>query len=115
VQFATFRELMRYWGTDYDWRKAKARLGALPQFTTMTDGPDNHFIHVRWPPLVMTHGEPELGVRAAETVGRLGSHAPWARGGRSPQRHGFNSRLRLLRQAEGHRFSPDRIARAWQS
>jgi epoxide hydrolase-like protein len=26
VQLATFRELMRYWGTDYDWRKAEARL-----------------------------------------------------------------------------------------
>src|SRR5262245_39151687 len=33
VRLATFQELMRYWGTDYDWRKAEAKLNALPQFT----------------------------------------------------------------------------------
>ena len=26
VQLATMRELARYWTTDYDWRKAEARL-----------------------------------------------------------------------------------------
>src|SRR5436190_1423152 len=34
VQLATLQELARYWETDYDWRKAEARLNALPQFTT---------------------------------------------------------------------------------
>ena len=29
-QLAKFRELIRYWGTDYDWRKVEARLNALP-------------------------------------------------------------------------------------
>ena len=38
---------MRYWGTDYDWRKAEAKLNALPQFMTTIDGVDIHFIHVR--------------------------------------------------------------------
>ena len=30
VQLATLRELARYWATGYDWRKAEARLNALP-------------------------------------------------------------------------------------
>jgi Epoxide hydrolase N terminus len=30
VQLATMHELTRFWETDYDWRKAEARLNALP-------------------------------------------------------------------------------------
>ena len=41
------RSSSRYWGTDYDWRKAEAKLNALPQFMTEIDGLDIHFIHVR--------------------------------------------------------------------
>ena len=33
VQLSTMQNLARYWGTQYDWRKCEARLGALPQFT----------------------------------------------------------------------------------
>ena len=29
VQLATVQELARYWATDYDWRKAEAKLNAL--------------------------------------------------------------------------------------
>src|SRR5918994_2230698 len=47
VQLATLRELVRYWTTEYDWRKCEARLNALPQFTTAIDGVEIHFIHVR--------------------------------------------------------------------
>ena len=47
VQLATIQELARYWTTEYDWRKAEARLNALPQFTTEIDGVDIHFIHVQ--------------------------------------------------------------------
>src|SRR5208282_5289359 len=43
VQLATIRELVRYWTTDYDWRKCEASLNALPQFTTEIDGEDIHF------------------------------------------------------------------------
>ena len=46
VQLATVQELARYWTTDYDWRKAEAKLNALPQFTTEIDGAEIHFIHV---------------------------------------------------------------------
>jgi pimeloyl-ACP methyl ester carboxylesterase len=63
VPLATMQELARYWATDYDWRKAEARLSVLPQFITKIDGLDIHFIHVRSKhenalPLVVTHGWP---------------------------------------------------------
>jgi hypothetical protein len=46
--------------TGYDWRKAEAKLNALPQFVTTIDGVDIQFVHVksRHPnamPLIMTH------------------------------------------------------------
>ena len=63
VQLATVQQLARYWQADYDWRKAEARLNALPQFITEIDGLDIHFIHVRSKhenalPLIVTHGWP---------------------------------------------------------
>src|SRR5580765_5748893 len=33
VQLAMLQQLARYWTTEYDWRKAEAKLNALPQFT----------------------------------------------------------------------------------
>jgi Epoxide hydrolase N terminus len=47
VSLATMQALARYLGTDYDWRKCEATLNALPQFMTVIDGLDIHFIHVR--------------------------------------------------------------------
>ena len=63
AQLAGLQELVRYWGTAYDWRKAEAKLNALPQFVTEIDGLDIHFIHVRSRhenalPLIITHGWP---------------------------------------------------------
>ena len=63
TQLAKLQELVRYWGTDYDWRKAEAKLNALPQFITTIDGLDIHFIHVRSRhpnalPIIVTHGWP---------------------------------------------------------
>ena len=76
VQLATLRELARYWTTEHDWRKAEARLNALPQFTTKIDGVDIHFIHVRSRhenafPLIMTHGWPGSVIELLETIGPL--------------------------------------------
>src|SRR3954454_7212782 len=34
IQLAKLQDLVRYWGTDYDWRKVEAKLNALPQFMT---------------------------------------------------------------------------------
>ena len=109
VQLAKLQELVRYWGTDYDWRKAEAKLNALPQFMTTIDDVDIHFIHVRSRhpnamPLIMTHGWPGSVFELLKTVGPLTD--PTAHGGRAedafdlvmPSMPG----LRLLRQAKGH-------------
>src|SRR6202047_1657026 len=40
VQLAKLQRLVRYWGTDYDWRKGEAKLNALPMFVTEIDGLD---------------------------------------------------------------------------
>ncbi len=63
AKLATIQELVRYWGTDYDWRKAEAKLNALPEFVTRIDGIDIQFVHIksRHPgamPLLITHGWP---------------------------------------------------------
>jgi pimeloyl-ACP methyl ester carboxylesterase len=76
VQIATLKALAEYWATDYDWRKAEAKLNALPQFVTRIDGVDIHFIHVRSRhenalPLIMTHGWPGSVIELLETVGPL--------------------------------------------
>jgi pimeloyl-ACP methyl ester carboxylesterase len=76
VQLEALHELARYWATDYDWRKAEAKLNALPQFTTEIDGVEIHFIHVRSPhenalPLIMTHGWPGSVIELLEVVGSL--------------------------------------------
>jgi pimeloyl-ACP methyl ester carboxylesterase len=84
VQLATIQELSGHWARDYDWRKAEAKLNALPQFTTEIDGADIHFIHVKSQhenalPLIMTHGWPGSVVELLETVGPLTD--PTAHGG----------------------------------
>jgi len=86
VQLAKIQELVRYWGTDYDWRKAEANLNALPQFITTIDDLDIHFIHVRSRhpkalPLIMTHGWPGSVFELLKTVGPLTN--PTAHGGRA--------------------------------
>src|SRR5437763_5467303 len=82
VQLATIQALAGYWATDYDWRRAEAKLNALPQFTTEIDGADIHFIHVKPQhenalPLIMTHGWPgsvvELLERSEEHTSELQS------------------------------------------
>ena len=76
VQLATVQQLARYWQTDYDWRKAEARLNALPQFVTEIDGLDIHFIHVRSKhenalPLIVTHGWPGSIIEQLKIIGPL--------------------------------------------
>jgi pimeloyl-ACP methyl ester carboxylesterase len=84
VQLATIQELIRYWGTEYDFRRVEARLNALPQFITEIDGLDIHFIHVESPhedalPLIITHGWPGSVVEMLNVVGPLSD--PTAHGG----------------------------------
>jgi pimeloyl-ACP methyl ester carboxylesterase len=120
VQLATMQELARYWTTEYDWRKAEAKLNALPQFTTEIDGVEIHFIHVRSPhenalPLIMTHGWPGSVIELLETVGPLTD--PTAHGGSAEDAFHL-----VLPSLPGYGFSGEptelgwesgRIARAW--
>ena len=86
AQLAKLQELVRYWGTGYDWRKAEAKLNALPQFVTMIDGVDIHFIHVRSRhknalPVLISHGWPGSVFEQIKLVGPLTD--PTAFGGRA--------------------------------
>src|SRR5215218_797764 len=76
VQLRTVQQLVRYWRTEYDWRKMEARLNALPQFVTEIDGVDIHFIHVRSRhenalPMIVTHGWPGSIIEQMKIVGPL--------------------------------------------
>jgi pimeloyl-ACP methyl ester carboxylesterase len=120
VQLAKLQELVRYWGTDYDWRKAEAKLNALPQFMTELDGLDIHFIHIRSRhedalPLIMTHGWPGSVLELLKVIEPLTD--PTAHGGKAEDAfhlvlpsmpgYGFSAR------PQGTGWGPDRIARAW--
>jgi len=120
VQLATLQELARYWTTEYDWRKAEARLNALPQFTTQIDGVDIHFLHVTSPhesalPLIMTHGWPGSVIELLETVGPLTD--PTTHGGRAedafhlvlPSLPGYG----LSGEPTELGWDPGRTAQAW--
>jgi pimeloyl-ACP methyl ester carboxylesterase len=76
AQLAKLQELVRYWGTDYDWRKAEAKLNTFSQFKTRIDGVDIHFIHVRSRepnalPLIITHGWPGSVFEQIKLIGPL--------------------------------------------
>jgi pimeloyl-ACP methyl ester carboxylesterase len=120
AQLAKIQALVRYWGGEYDWRKAEAKLNALPQYMTTIEGLDIHFIHVRSRqpnalPIIMTHGWPGSVLELLKTVGPLTD--PTAHGGRahdafdlvlpSMPGYGFSGKP----QATG--WGPDRMARAW--
>jgi pimeloyl-ACP methyl ester carboxylesterase len=86
VQLEKLKPLIQYWGTQYDWRRAEAKLNALPQFVTNIDGLDIHFIHVRSRhpnamPMLMTHGWPGSVFELLKVVDPLVN--PAAHGGRA--------------------------------
>jgi len=120
ARLAELQELVRYWGTDYDWRKAEAQLNALPQFITNIDGVDIHFIHVRSGhpnalPLIITHGWPGSVLEQIKIIGPLTD--PTAFGGRAedafdvviPSLPGFGFSSRPTETGWG----VERVARAW--
>jgi len=120
VQLAKIQELVRYWGTDYDWRKAEAKLNAWPQFVTNIDGVDIQYVHVRSRhpnalPLIMTHGWPGSIFELLKVIGPLTD--PTVDGGRvedafdlvlpSMPGYGFSG------QPQDTGWNPAHIARAW--
>jgi pimeloyl-ACP methyl ester carboxylesterase len=120
ARLAKFQELVRYWGTNYDWRKVEGRLNALPQFMTTIDGVDIHFIHARSRhpnalPVIISHGWPGSIIEQLKIVGPLTD--PTAHGGRAEDAFDV-----VIPSLPGYGFSgkptspgwdPDRIARAW--
>jgi pimeloyl-ACP methyl ester carboxylesterase len=120
ARLAELQELVRYWGSGYDWRKLEAKLNTLPQFVTTIDGVDIHFIHVRSRhknalPVIVTHGWPGSIVEQLKIIDPLVN--PTAHGG-----SGEDAFDVVIPSVPGFGFSgrpastgwdPDRIARAW--
>jgi pimeloyl-ACP methyl ester carboxylesterase len=120
VQLETMQELLRYWGSEYDFGRLEARLNAFPQFVTEIDGLDIHFIHVRSPhenalPLIITHGWPGSVVEMLNVIGPLSD--PTAHGGNAEDAFDV-----VVPSIPGYGFSgkptatgwdPVHIARAW--
>jgi pimeloyl-ACP methyl ester carboxylesterase len=122
VRLAKIQPLVRYWGTAYDWRKAEARLNALPQFVTSIDGLDIQFVHVRSRhanalPLIMTHGWPGSVLELVKVIAPLTD--PTAHGGRAedafhlvlPTYPGYGWSGKPTAKGWG----PDHVARAWDT
>src|SRR6187549_751867 len=120
VQLATLKALAHYWATDYDWRKAEARLNAYPQFVTKIDGVDIHFIHVKSKhpnalPMIITHGWPGSVIELLDVIDPLTN--PTAHGGSAADAFDV-----VIPSLPGYGFSgvpaelgweSGRIARAW--
>jgi pimeloyl-ACP methyl ester carboxylesterase len=120
VQLAALQALARYWATEHDWRRAEAKLNALPQFITEIDGVDIHFIHVKSAhegalPLIITHGWPGSVLELIDSIGPLTD--PTAHGGRAEDAFDL-----VVPSLPGYGFSSEptetgwnvgRIAQAW--
>ena len=120
AQLEKLQHLVRYWGTDYEWRKLEARLNTLPQFVTTIDSVDIHFIHVRSRhpnamPLIVTHGWPGSVIEQLKIIDPLTN--PTAHGGSDADAFDV-----VIPSLPGYGFSgrpsepgwdPERIARAW--
>jgi pimeloyl-ACP methyl ester carboxylesterase len=120
AQLANLSELVRYWGKDYDWRKAEAKLNAFPQAVTSIDGVDVHFIHVRSRhkhalPVIISHGWPGSVFEQIKLIAPLTD--PTAFGGRAEDAFDV-----VIPSLPGYGFSTpptetgwgsERIGRAW--
>jgi pimeloyl-ACP methyl ester carboxylesterase len=120
VPLEAMRRLARYWATDYDWRKAEAKLNAIPQFVTTIDGLDIHFLHVRSKhpgalPLIVTHGWPGSIIEQLKIIDPLVN--PTAHGGTAADAFDV-----VIPSMPGYGFSgkpastgwgPERMGRAW--
>ena len=120
VRLEKIQALVRYWETDYDWRKVEAKLDALPMFVTEIDGIDIQFIHVRSRhpnamPLIITHGWPGSILELVKVIGPLSD--PTAHGGRAedafdlviPSMPGYG----FSGQPKETGWNADRIGLAW--
>src|SRR6185295_16259920 len=122
VQLATMQALATYWGDNYDWRKAEARINSYPNFITNIDGLDIHFIHVKSKeknalPLIITHGWPGSFIEQMKVIDPLTNPTKFGRNAAdafdvvipSLPGYGFSGKP----TAPG--WNPVRIARAWDT
>lgn len=83
-QLAKIRQLVDHWTTNYNWRKTESLLNDWGQYTTIIDGVQVHFLHVRSSvpgarPLLLTHGWPGSVLEFRHAIGPLTD--PEAHGG----------------------------------
>ena len=76
TNLAYLKELVAYWQTRFDWRAQERRLNQLPQFKTVIDGTEVHFVHKRSShaaatPLVLIHGWPGSFLEFTKVIGPL--------------------------------------------
>lgn len=122
VRRQTIEPLLRYWASDYDWRKIEAKLNSLPMYLTEIDGLDIHFIHIRSRhenalPMILTHGWPGSVLEFLKVIDPLTN--PTAHGGTadgafhlvipSIPGFGFSAKPKTLG------WGSDHIGRAWSS
>lgn len=120
VKLEQIQNLVKYWGTDYDWYKTEAKLNALPQFVTNIDGLDIQFIHIKSKhknalPLIITHGWPGSFFELLKVIGPLTD--PTAYGGKAEDAFDL-----VIPSMPGYGFSekpkttgwgPEKIGNAW--
>jgi len=120
VKLDQIQNLVKYWGTDYDWHKTEDKLNALPQFVTNIDGLDIQFIHIKSKhknalPLIITHGWPGSFFELLKVIGPLTD--PTAYGGKAEDAFDL-----VIPSMPGYGFSekpkttgwgPEKIGNAW--
>ncbi|MGH7728330.1 MAG: epoxide hydrolase family protein [Vulcanimicrobiaceae bacterium] len=84
TDLAYLREIADYWREGFDWRRAEARLNAIPQVRVDCGGLRVHALHLRGTgpsplPLIVTHGWPGSVVEMLDILPRLAD--PGAFGG----------------------------------
>ncbi|MFQ6602194.1 epoxide hydrolase family protein [Flavobacterium sp. C3NV] len=120
VKLQQIQNLVKYWGTTYDWRKTEAKLNRLPQFVTNIDGLDIQFIHIKSKhknalPLVITHGWPGSFFELLKVIEPLTD--PTAYGGKAedafdlviPSMPGYG----FSEKPTGTGWEPEKIGNAW--
>jgi pimeloyl-ACP methyl ester carboxylesterase len=120
IQLNVMQALATYWGSDYNWRTCETKLNAIPQFTTIIDGQQIHFMHVRSKhpnalPLIITHGWPGSIIEQTKVIDLL----------TNPTAHGASATDAfdvVIPSIPGYGFSPApaelgwdpiRVAKAW--
>src|SRR6201996_5519248 len=107
------QRLAGQWQTGYDWRAPEGQLNQIPQFNTVIDGENIHFLHVRAPepgarPLLLLHGWPGSVVEFLGLIGPL----------TDPRAHGADPAVAfdvVVPSLPGYGFSGPTTETGWDS